>query len=269
VSSDASPLRVVFFGDSLTEGTHGVSYLAVLRSMLAETPARADVRLINAGVGGDTVENLLRRVATDVTSHDPDWVVVLIGANDCTTWLIRRGLWRPIVFWRTWRYFAREKGVSRAITPQRFAPCLRALVADLRARTHARIALCTPPPQGVEPRSPRWWLMARYTETIRRIAVEMDCDLIDLHARWSEVARGLPHRTLRQRWRALLGALRGDGDADIETLARERGYILTFDGVHFSARGAALAAKVMRDWLAAVMLRAETPPDQRRSHPGG
>jgi lysophospholipase L1-like esterase len=230
--------------------------------MLAQTPALSDVELINAGVGGDTVENLLRRVATDVIPHDPNWVLVLIGANDCTTWLIRRGVWRPIVFWRTRRYFAREKGVSRAIAPQRFELGLRALVADLRARTHARIALCTPPPQGVEPRSPRWRLMARYAGAIRRVAVEMDCDLIDLHAHWIAAAPDLPRRTPRQRWRALLGALRGDGDADIETLARERGYILTFDGVHFSARGATLAAKVMRDWLAAT-LRAEEPPDQR------
>jgi lysophospholipase L1-like esterase len=263
VPSDASPLRIVFLGDSLTEGTHGASYLAVLRSKLAQTPALSDVELINAGVGGDTVANLLRRVATDVTPRDPNWVVVLIGANDSTTWLIRRGLWRPIVFWRTRRYFAREKGVSGAITPQRFEVGLRALVADLRARIHARIALCTPPPQGVAPRSPRWRLMARYAEAIRRIAVEMDCDLIDLHARWSAAARVLPRRTLRQRWRALLGALRGDGDADIEALARERGYILTFDGVHFSACGAMLAANVMRDWLAASMPRAEAPPDQR------
>ena len=105
--------------------------------------------------------------------------------------------------------------------------------------------------------------MTRYARAIRRVAGEMDCDLIDLHARWSTVARDLPRRTLRQRWRALLGALRGDGDADIETLARERGYILTFDGVHFSARGATLAAKVMRDWLAAAILHVETPPDQR------
>jgi lysophospholipase L1-like esterase len=260
VSSDAIS-RVVFFGDSLTEGTHGASYLAVLRGMLAQTPALSDDELINAGVGGDTVENLLQRLATDVTPRDPNWVVVLIGANDCTTWLIRRGLWRPIVFGRTRRYFAHEKGVSGAITSQRFEAGLRALVTEMRSQTQARIALCTPPPQGIEQRSPRWRLMAGYAEAIHRVAVEMDCDLIDLHARWSVAAQDLPRRALRQRWRALLGALRGDGAADIETLARERGYILTFDGVHFSARGAALAAEVMRDWLMTVAMRTDPASD--------
>jgi len=224
--------------------------------MLAQAPELSGVEPINAGLGGDTVENLPRRLAAHVAVRDPNWVVVLIGANDCTTWLIRRGLWRPIVFLRTRRYFAREKGVSGAITPQRFESGLRALVTEIRSQTQARLALCTPPPHGVEPRSPRWRLMARYPEAIRRVAVEVDCDLIDLNARWSAVARDVPRQTLRQRWRVLLGALRGDGASDIETLARERGYILTFDGVHFSARGAALAAEVMRDWLATVVMSA-------------
>jgi lysophospholipase L1-like esterase len=260
-ASDLASLRIVFFGDSLTEGTHGASYLAVLRSILAQAPALSHVELVNAGVGGDTVENLRLRLSRDVTLRDPNWVVVLIGANDCTTWLIHRGLWRPMVFWRTRRYFAREKGVSGAVTPRRFEAGLRTLVTEIRSQTLAHIALGTPPPQGVESHSARWRLMARYAEAIRRVAAEMDCDLIDLYARWSAVARDVPRRTLRQRWRALRGALRGDGAADIETLARERGYILTFDGVHFSARGAALAADVMRDWLATVPMRSDPASD--------
>ena len=136
MSSDASPPRVVFLGDSLTEGTHGASYLAVLRSMLAQTPALSDVELINAGVGGDTVENLLRRVATDVTSHDPNWVVVLIGANDCTTWLIRRGLWRPIVFWRTRRSLpARRASLARSLHSASSLACVRSSPISVREHT--------------------------------------------------------------------------------------------------------------------------------------
>jgi lysophospholipase L1-like esterase len=255
-------MRVVFFGDSLTEGTHGASYLAILRRMLAETPGAQEIDLINAGIGGDTVENLRRRVATDVAPHDPNWVVAFIGTNDCTTWLISRGVWRRLVFWRTRRYFSREKGVSGAITPMRFEAGLRALVAEMRQQTDARIALCAPPPHGVDPRSPGWRLMARYADVVRRVAAEMDCNLIDLHRRWSAAALGLPRQTPAQRWRAALGALWGDGDANIVVLARERGYALTFDGVHFSTQGATLAAEVMRDWLATVAQRTETP-DQR------
>jgi lysophospholipase L1-like esterase len=265
VPSDAerptAALRVVFLGDSLTEGTHGASFLSVLRRMLAETPELSGVDLINAGIGGDTVENLLPRLARDVASHDPDWVVVLIGTNDCTTWLAHSGILRRLKFRSQQRYFTHEKGIAGAVTPLRFEAGLHRLVTELRTQSPARIALCTPPAPGIEPRSLRWRLLERYVEAIRRVATQMDCDLIDLHARWSAVAQGLPRRTLPQRWRALVGELRGDGDADIERLARDRGYVLTFDGLHFSARGAALAAEVMRDWLATVAIRADPTPD--------
>jgi lysophospholipase L1-like esterase len=252
----------VFFGDSLTEGTHGASYLAVLRRMLDETPDLPGIDLINAGVGGDTVENLQRRLTTDVVPHDPDWVVVFIGTNDCTFWLVNGGLLRRLVFRNSRRYFAQEKGVTAAITPQRYEAGLRALVAEIRQRTRARIVLCAPPPVGVEPYALRWRLMSRYADAVRRVAAATDCDLIDLHARWSAVARALPRRSLTQRWRGLMGKLHGDGSADIETLARERGYILTFDGVHFSARGASLAARVMRDWLLSIIAPAISRADQ-------
>lgn len=253
MASSASPPRVVFFGDSLTKGTHGASYLAALRRMLDETSGLPVITLINAGIGGDTVENLRRRLATDVAPHDPDWVVVFIGTNDCTTWLVNGDLLRRLIFRNSRRYFAQEKGVTEAITPERYEAGLRSLVIALRQQTQAQIALCAPPPVGIEPYALRWRMMTRYAEAVRRVAHETGCDLIDLHARWSAVARALPRRSLTQRWRGLMGELRGDGSADIETLARERGYVLTFDGVHFSARGAMLAAEVMRDWLVAVV----------------
>jgi lysophospholipase L1-like esterase len=217
--------------------------------MLDETRGLPGIDLINTGIGGDTVNNLRRRLATDVTPHEPNWIVVFIGTNDCTTWLVNGGLLRHLIFRSSRRYFAQEKGVTVAINPLCYEVGLRALVTKLRQQTRARIALCAPPPVGIEPYAPRWRLMARYADVVRRVAAETDCDLIDLHTRWSAAARALPRRSLTQRWRGLMGKLRGDGGVDIETLARDRGYILTFDGVHFTKRGATLAAEVMRDWL--------------------
>jgi lysophospholipase L1-like esterase len=249
-------MRVVFFGDSLTEGTHGSSYLAILRRMVAETPGLRDVDLINAGVGGDTVEHLLSRLASDVASHDPDWVVVFIGGNDATTWRINRGIWRRLVYWRARRYFARNRGITGAITPRRFEAGLRTVVAEIRQRTRARVALCAPQPHGVETHSLRWRILAQYADVIRHVASDLGCELIDLHATWSAAACALPPRSLVARWRTALGVLRGDGGVDIDILARQRGYVLTFDGIHFSTQGAMLVAQVMYDWLLTVSTRA-------------
>src|SRR5260370_11933730 len=89
---DVPTMRVGFFGDSRTEGTKGASYLRVLAARVRAEQALGAVELVNAGVGGDTVVNLLRRMERAVVAQAPDWVVVFIGCNDCMTWQMRRSL---------------------------------------------------------------------------------------------------------------------------------------------------------------------------------
>jgi acyl-CoA thioesterase I len=73
---------VAFLGDSLTSGwrlREEEAYPALLRRALA---ARGrPVRVINAGVGGDTAAKALARLP-EVLKHRPDVLVVALGAND-------------------------------------------------------------------------------------------------------------------------------------------------------------------------------------------
>src|SRR5260221_14302653 len=110
--------RVVFFGDSLTEGTNGASYLRLLAERVRAEQALAAVELVNAGVGGDTVVNLLRRMERAVVAQAPDGVVVFIGCNDCITWQGRRSLLPAGVASR--RHFRPNKGRRKARSPPRF-----------------------------------------------------------------------------------------------------------------------------------------------------
>ena len=71
---------LVCFGDSLTEGAIGASYVDIVRERLA-----GQARVVNAGVNGDTTLNLLGRVERDVIALQPDAVVILAGLNDLTT----------------------------------------------------------------------------------------------------------------------------------------------------------------------------------------
>src|SRR4051812_6840913 len=72
--------QVVFFGDSITAETPG--YIFLLSQVLDHAPRKLDLKLINGGVSGDTVRDLLARLQSDVLSHNPDWVFVFIGTND-------------------------------------------------------------------------------------------------------------------------------------------------------------------------------------------
>ncbi len=81
---DAESVRVVFLGTSLTEG------LGLDRPGLESWPSRVanladsaglDVRVMNAGLGGETSAGALRRLEW-VMQQDPDVLVLETGAND-------------------------------------------------------------------------------------------------------------------------------------------------------------------------------------------
>jgi lysophospholipase L1-like esterase len=69
---------VVAFGDSLTEGYRmepGESYPEQLSRRLA-------LRIVNAGVSGDTTASALDRLEKDVLAHEPRVVLLCLGGND-------------------------------------------------------------------------------------------------------------------------------------------------------------------------------------------
>lgn len=75
-------LRVVFLGDSLTAGL-GLGEAEAFPALLGERFGRAGlpVKVVNAGVSGDTTAGGLRRVEW-VLGQKPDVVVVGLGGND-------------------------------------------------------------------------------------------------------------------------------------------------------------------------------------------
>jgi lysophospholipase L1-like esterase len=245
ISAGSLPVtkRIVFFGDSLTAGRDGASYLALLKEKVVCDGALREVELINAGVGGDTVVNLARRIAQDVVPHQPDWVVVFIGVNDHRTWYVRHVV-PTYGTYHSWRYFRDEKQVRGGISPERFADGLRAVVDQLALRTSARVALCTPATVGESLTSSAWRLLDRYAGAVQTVASERGCQLIDLHSVFAAELAQLPPRPLLRKVRAPFV-----DDQDRELLAAARGYQLTYDGIHFTRRGAALVADAMCAWL--------------------
>src|SRR6266581_9333099 len=74
----AEPLRVVFLGDSITDGN---TYPLLIRQALQEAGKPAPV-CINAGVGGDTAEAMGNRIERDVLVHKPSVAALSAGITD-------------------------------------------------------------------------------------------------------------------------------------------------------------------------------------------
>lgn len=83
-------MKIVFFGDSITDcgrdrsdiSSLGNGYVKVLADKLLPLYPDTDLELVNKGVSGDRVSDLLDRVDKDVIALKPDACVIMIGIND-------------------------------------------------------------------------------------------------------------------------------------------------------------------------------------------
>jgi len=83
-STKGKDITLVCLGDSLTAG-YGAAKPSVedkSKSYPAYLQKKTGISVINAGVSGDTTIEALSRVDSDVLSHKPDIVIILLGAND-------------------------------------------------------------------------------------------------------------------------------------------------------------------------------------------
>ena len=83
-------MKIVFFGDSITdcdrdrndENSLGNGYVKILADKLRPIYPDTDIELINKGISGNEVCDLLARVESDVIDLKPDAVVIMIGINN-------------------------------------------------------------------------------------------------------------------------------------------------------------------------------------------
>lgn len=77
------PLKIVFFGDSITQqGILPNGYIDKMKTMLEKQGIKDNYQLIGAGIGGNKIYDLYLRYEEDVLVHNPDVVVIWVGVND-------------------------------------------------------------------------------------------------------------------------------------------------------------------------------------------
>ena len=83
-SGDNSNFTIVCFGDSITEGMSAVTAGSVdeTKSYPAFLQEKVTADVINSGVSGDTSDDALARINSDLLENDPDIVIICLGAND-------------------------------------------------------------------------------------------------------------------------------------------------------------------------------------------
>lgn len=75
--------RIIFLGDSITQGGGGANgYITLIKKALDEKHKDLGIETINAGISGNKVPNLQKRVDKDVVARKPTVVFIYIGIND-------------------------------------------------------------------------------------------------------------------------------------------------------------------------------------------
>ena len=221
-------MRIGFFGDSLTSGVPGSSYVAMLRQRFPEDT------LLNFGKPNDTVVSLHRRISVMQFDKPLDIAFLWIGVNDVS----QTDRW-------SYRAFHALLAQRRARGMDEFRSCYRATLKLLCDR--AGRVIVVPPGLKGENLENSW--NRRLADLARLIeGISADCDraeFLDLQAAFARelAARPGSEKMPKNPLRILLDALTLRTDAQVDARATQRGLNLTLDGVHLNSAGAKLAAE--------------------------
>jgi lysophospholipase L1-like esterase len=152
--------RIVFLGDSITQaGAAPGGYVTLVKEAIAKRAPELEIEVIGAGISGNKVPDLEKRLQKDVLDKHPTVVVIYIGIND---------VWHSI----------RDNGTPKDV----YAAGLRRIISKIK-EAGARVLLCTPSVIGekTDGSNPLGKMLDEYSQASREAAKETKSQLVDLH----------------------------------------------------------------------------------------
>jgi lysophospholipase L1-like esterase len=152
-------IKVVFFGDSITEaGANPGGFIRIDDSLL-NPKGDSTYNLIGAGVSGNKVYDLYLRLDEDVISLSPDIVVIWIGVND---------VWH-------------KKSSGTGTDADKFERFYLALVKKFKS-AGIKLVVCTPATIGekYDNTNEQDGDLNKYSNIIRKIAADQQLTLVDM-----------------------------------------------------------------------------------------
>ena len=157
-----SKIKVVFFGDSITQAAVQPHGFIMIDEKLLNTGGNSNYELIGAGISGNKVYDLYLRMDEDVISNSPDIVVIWVGVND---------VW--------------HKKMGTGTDVDKFEKFYLALVRKFK-EAHIKIVACTPATIGekYDGTNEQDGDLDKYSGIIRKIAADQQLTLVDMRKRF-------------------------------------------------------------------------------------
>ncbi|HWV57613.1 MAG TPA: SGNH/GDSL hydrolase family protein [Longimicrobiales bacterium] len=172
--------KLVMIGDSITDAgrarpigegrgdTLGNGYVMMVDALLSAVHPEARIRVVNMGISGNTVRNLAARWQTDVFNLEPDYVSIMIGAND------------------VWRQFDSPLRTEQHVFIEEYESVYEELITQTLPRVKGLILFT---PFYLEPnrQDAMRATMDRYSDVVRRLAQRHSLPLVDSQAVFDEL----------------------------------------------------------------------------------
>ena len=157
-------IKVVFFGDSITEAGARPGGFITIDDSLLNPPGHAAYDLIGAGISGNKVYDLYLRLEDDVLRLSPDIVVIWIGVND---------VW--------------HKKMGTGTDADKFERFYLALIKKFKA-ANINVIVCTPATIGekYDFTNEQDGDLNKYAGIIRKIAADQKLTLVDMRKEFEE-----------------------------------------------------------------------------------
>jgi lysophospholipase L1-like esterase len=153
--------RIVFLGDSITEGgVRPKGYVTLIKRALGDKHKDLEIEVIGAGVSGNKVPDLQRRLEKDVLARKPTLVVIYIGIND---------VWHG------------ENDPAKGTSKEDFEAGLKEVIGKITA-SGARVVLCTPSVIGEKKDGANKLdrKLDEYADVSRKVAKDLKVPVCDL-----------------------------------------------------------------------------------------
>jgi len=167
--------KLLFIGDSITDcgrsrstpaspwetaSPIGNGYVSFFKTLVENESPESKFRILNRGVGGNTVRDLALRWQRDVIHLAPDWLFIKIGIND------------------VWRQFDSPRSPHVHVLLDEFETTYTELLKRTRP-TLDRLFLITPYYLHTDTSDPMRARMDEYRKIVAQLSTKFDATLID------------------------------------------------------------------------------------------
>ncbi|MEW9052704.1 MAG: SGNH/GDSL hydrolase family protein [Neobacillus sp.] len=181
--------KLLFIGDSITDcerakpegeglfGALGKGYVSYVDGLLQAVYPELGIRVVNKGIGGNTVRDLKQRWQEDVIAQRPDWLSIMIGIND------------------VWRQYDTPFIKEGHVYLEEYEETLRELVTETKPFVK-EVVLMTPFYLESNEQDLMRRTMDQYGQVVKKIAEENNCLFVDTQAAFNVVLKELYSATL-------------------------------------------------------------------------